>query len=315
MGNSDLRHRLIAELKEIASELGHPPTRDEYRKHTKIGEKAYRGMFGGFTPFLMAAGLKTYAEQKDKNAAFIAPIGSIKFNTGTRKPLLGIGNKKILVIGDTHFPWVHKGALEAVYTLIRANPDITDVIQVGDLYDMYSWAKFPRSHMLYTPKAEIELGRQMAEEMWNKLHEILPKARRYQIVGNHDIRPMKKVLELFPEMEIFVEFGKWYQFDGVHTVMDPREWLVIHGIYFTHGHLSGLGAHAKRESQSVVCGHTHTGGVWYQKLSDDRIIFELNAGYLGDPESRPLSYTVKKTVTWTLGVGLIDQWGPRFIPL
>ncbi len=313
MGNSDLRHRLIAELKEIVSELGHVPTRDEYRKHTKIGEKAYRGMFGGFTPFLMAAGLKTYAEQKDKNAAFIAPIGSIKFSTGTRKPSLGVSGK-ILVIGDTHFPWVHQGALEAVYTLVRANPDITDVVQVGDLYDMYSWAKFPRSHMLYTPKAEIELGRQMAEAMWNKLHEILPKARCYQIVGNHDVRPLKKVLELAPEMEVFVEFGRWYQFEGVHTVMDPREWLVVKGIKFTHGHLSGLGSHARREMESVVCGHTHTGGVWYSKIGN-RVIFELNAGYLGDPESRPLSYTVKKTVGWTLGVGLIDQWGPRFIPL
>ena len=136
MGNSDLRHRLIAELKEIVSELGHVPTRDEYRKHTKIGEKAYRGMFGGFTPFLMAAGLKQYSDKKERSP-FEAGMDSIKFSTGTRKPSLGVSGK-ILVLGDTHFPWVHQGALEAVYAFARANPDITDIVQVGDLYDMYS---------------------------------------------------------------------------------------------------------------------------------------------------------------------------------
>ena len=314
MGQSDLKHRLIAELKQVASELGRVPKRDEYRNHSKFGEKAYRKCFGGWTPFVMAAGLKTYAEQKDKNSAFIAPIGSIEFNTNTRKPLLGIGNNKILCLGDTHFPWVHKGALESVYQFIRANPDITHVVQMGDLYDMYSWAKFPRSHMLYTPKAEIELGRAMAEEMWGKIRAMLPRAKLFQITGNHDVRPLKKVMELVPEVEIFVEFGKWYKFDGVHTVTDPRAWLELCDIKFTHGHLSGLGSHARQEMDSVVCGHTHTGGVWFLKMADDRIIFELNCGYLGDPLSRPLSYTSKTTVRWTLGVGLIDQYGPRFIP-
>jgi predicted phosphodiesterase len=314
MGQSDLKHRLIAELKEIASELGHSPTRDEYRKHTKIGEKAYRRLFGGFTPFLMAAGLKTYAEKTDKNAAFIAPIGSIQHDTAIKKPALGI-KSKFLILGDTHFPWVNVGALEAVYQFIEANPDISHVIQVGDLYDMYSWAKFPRSHMLYTPKAEIELGRKMAEEMWSKIRAMLPKAALYQIMGNHDVRPLKKVMELAPEIEIFIEINRWYQFDSVHTVTDPREWLTIENYHFTHGHLSGLGSHAKRFTKNVICGHTHTGGVYYGQLESGKIIFELNAGYLGDPNSRPLSYTATKTVHWTVGFGVIDQWGPRFIPL
>jgi predicted phosphodiesterase len=308
MGKSDLKHRLVAEVKEIASLLGHTPTRDEYRQYSKIGEKAYRKAFGGYTPLIMAAGLKTYAEKQD---LFVAPIGSIQLKTGILKPTLGIKGK-ILVIGDTHFPWVHQAALEGVYSFIKSNLDITHVVQVGDLFDMYSWSKFPRSQMLYTPKAEIDLARQMAETMWSKISGMLPKAKLYQITGNHCARPMKRVMELAPEMEIFVEFSKWYQFDGVETIMDPREWLVIEGIKFTHGHLSGLGSHARREIESIVCGHTHVGGVWYQQLNN-RVIFELNAGYLGDPDSRPMGYTAKKTVNWTLGFGVIDQYGPRFI--
>lgn len=314
MAQSDLRHRLIAELKEIAADLGHSPTRDEYRKHTKIGEKAYRSVFGGFTPMLLAAGLKTYAEKASKDAAFIAPIGSIKHDTTTKKPALSVPGK-ILVLGDTHFPWVHVGALEAVFQFIKANPDIAYVVQLGDLYDMYSWAKFPRSHMIYTPKHEIELGRQMAEEMWKRIRSMLPKAQCYQILGNHDSRPMKKVMELAPELEIFVEFSKWYQFVGVKSVNDPREWLSIGDVHFTHGHLTGLGAHARRFQRNVVCGHSHVGGVFFSQIESGRIIYELNAGYLGDPNTKPLSYTATKLTNWTLGFGVIDEHGPRFVAL
>ena len=262
----------------------------------------------------MAAGLKVYANKKPESP-FAASVDGIKFNTGTRKPLLGVGNKKILCIGDAHFPWVHKGALEAIYQYIRVNPDITDVVQLGDLYDMYSWAKFPRSHMLYTPKAEIELGRAMAEEMWATIGNMLPNARRYQIMGNHDVRPLKKVMELVPEVEIFVEFSKWFEFPGVKTVTDHREWLEIGNVSFTHGHLSTPGAHARSFDRNVVCGHSHKGSVQYLNCRDGKMLFELNCGYIGDPMSRPMSYTAKNQVPWTLGFGVIDQWGPRFIAL
>jgi hypothetical protein len=314
MGTSDLKHRLIAELKEISSELGSVPTRDVYRKHTKIGEKAYRQVFGGWTPFVLAAGLKVYVKPGDNNAAFMASVDSIKLNKEIRKPSLGVSGK-ILVLGDTHFPWVSAGALEAIYQYVAANPDITHVVQVGDLYDMYSWAKFPRSHMLYTPKDEIQLARKMAEEMWAKLRSMLPSAQFYQLLGNHDARPLKKVAELAPEVEIFVEMARWYEFEGLKTISDPREWLVIDGVHFTHGHLTGLGTHAKRYLRSVVCGHTHTGGVFYTQLEEGRVVFELNVGYLGDPGTKPLSYTATKLVNWTVGFGVIDQYGPRFIPL
>lgn len=313
MGNSDLKHRLIAEVKEIASNLGHAPSRDEYRRHTKMGEQ-YRKTFGGFSPFLQAAGFKTAHERQCKHAGFIAPVSSIKFATETRKPTLGVSGK-ILVLGDTHFPFVHKGALETVFKFIQLNLDITHVVQVGDLYDMYSWAKFPRSHMLYTPKAEIELGQQMAIDMWAKIRGLLPKAQCFQILGNHDSRPLKKVMELAPEMEVFVEFSKWYQFDGVRSISDPREWLTIDDVHFTHGHLTGLGAHAKRFQRNVVCGHSHVGGVFFSQIESGKTIFELNAGYLGDPNTKPLSYTATKLTNWTLGFGVIDQYGPRFIAL
>lgn len=46
-----------------------------------------------------------------------------------------------------------------------------------------------------------------------------------------------------------------------------------------------------------------------------KTLYELNAGYLGDPESKALSYTPTKITNWTLGWGYIDEDGPRFVAL
>lgn len=322
MDSADLRHRLIAEVKQIASDLGHTPSRREYRHHSKHGERTYTRVFGGYTLLLQAAGLKKIAEKIDPQAMFRAEMpplaapseGGRDPKTGSYDPKTSTG-ARILVLGDLHFPWANLDALTAVYTFIEQNPQIDTVVQVGDLYDMYSWAKFPRSHLLYNPQQEIETGRRMAEEMWERIQAMLPRARCVQLLGNHDIRPMKKVLEFAPELEPFIRFKQFFEFPNVELVEDPRQPFQVGGISFMHGFLSGLGAHARKFLRSVVCGHTHKGGVVTVPLADGTVLFECNAGYLGDPTSRPMSYTPTKMNEWTLGFAYIDEWGPRFISL
>jgi hypothetical protein len=310
-----LQADLIAEVRRIASELGHTPNRDEFRQHSKLGEKAYRAEFGGYTPLVMAAGLKTYADKKDTDAAFVADLTKIEFDSAIKRPVGGTSGRKILALGDLHFPFANLGALSAVLQFAECNPDITDIVQVGDLFDMYSWAKFPRSHLVIRPDEEITLGRRMAEDFWKKLQNILPRAKCWQLLGNHDIRPLKKVAELAPEAEVFIELRKWFEFPGVSTIHDPRAWLEIDGVSFTHGHYLRLGQHAQRYQRNVVCGHTHKGGVFFYQTVKGQILWELNCGYLGDERAKPLSYSPVKQHDWTLGLGVIDQYGPRFISL
>jgi hypothetical protein len=166
-----------------------------------------------------------------------------------------------------------------------------------------------------TPSQEIQEGRLMAEEMWKSIQRRLPNAKCYQILGNHDLRPLKRVTEKFPEIASLIDMSHLWNFPGVITHHDTRTPLIIEGIDFTHGHRSKLGDHAKYTIRSTVCGHTHRGGVDFIPLSDGKIIFELNAGYLADPEHEALKYTPNKLSKWTHGVGWIDEYGPRFIPL
>lgn len=134
------------------------------------------------------------------------------------------------------------------------------------------------------------------------------------MVGNHDDRIMKRVLEKNPEIAFLIgnTLKQLYTFENVELVRSYE--YVINDIIFQHGHRSRLGDHAKYNQGSTVCGHSHVGGVVFMR-NRLRTYFELNAGFLGDTETAAFAYRAQKLVNnTTLGVGVIDALGPRFIP-
>lgn len=189
------------------------------------------------------------------------------------------------------------------------------MVQIGDLYDFYSFSRFPWSRNIMTPQQEVMEGRQLAEDMWDKIKSIVPKAELYQLRGNHDDRPYKRLLEKCPEFELFGGIDDYYKFDGVNTICSQREELFINDICFIHGYRGRIGDHLKFNHMNTVTGHTHRGGVLYFPIRFETL-WELNAGHMTDRTAKPLSYTAQKRISnWTLGYGLIDQWGPRFVSL
>jgi len=229
--------------------------------------------------------------------------------------------KTFVVIGDTHFPFTNENTLYGpggvVETVKKMKPDY--VIQVGDLYDMYSWSKFPFKRDLYTPRQEIEEGRKQAQKMWSRIQKAsgVWKCKHYQLRGNHDERPVKRLMEKSPEFLHLMSdpLDDLFKFKGVHTQPSEREELVLEGIMFMHGYRSKLGDHCRHNCMSTVTGHSHRGGTVFLRHGD-KTIWELNAGFCADESSTPMSYTRQRHVsTWTQGFGIIDEHGPRFVPL
>lgn len=213
-------------------------------------------------------------------------------------------------------PWMDKRVFTQVLDYLKDYGKYLDyVIQIGDLYDLFSSSKFPRTQNLITPAEEFKEARMMAEEFWRVIQKRAPNARCHQLLGNHDERPIKRLIEKAPELEHFFNMKAPWEFEGVKTQNGEREELILEGICFMHGYRSKLGDHAKYNLMNTVCGHSHTGGVHYFPLKE-KTLFELNVGYLGDPEALPMRYTRQKIVTkWTPGFGVIDELGPRFVPL
>ncbi|MES3012649.1 MAG: metallophosphoesterase [Pseudomonadota bacterium] len=221
---------------------------------------------------------------------------------------------KVLAVGDAHCPWMLYRTLDGICAAARGlKPDI--IIQLGDLYDFFSWTRFPRTYNLLTPIEEAKQGRKMAENMWARLAKAAPKAKLYQLRGNHDDRPYKRILEAAAEFEDLLKLDPLFQFDGVETQPSSRDELIIQGVCYMHGFRSKLGDHARHNRMSTVCGHSHKGGVVTMRLGK-KTLFECNAGFLGNPNSRPLSYGAQRKFNdQTQGFAFIDSLGPRFVPL
>lgn len=311
----------MQKLKALHDELGRKPTRDEFRKRFDCTERKISLAFGTFTDFLRACGIDPVTKTKQKShALFERDLARILDDHKPRGFAPSLIKTTSLIIPDTHFPFVSQRTLEWIYRMIQKYKP-GHVIQIGDLFDLYSHTRFPRSHNLYSPHQEEELGRRGAEEMWKIIRGLVPDAKLVQMKGNHDLRPLKQTLSLLPQLEHVVDdhVNKLMTFDGVTLISDPRQEYIFEGVAYLHGHFSGIGKHRDFMLMSTAHGHTHTGGVVFRPIYDPitqeiRIIFELDAGFAGDRESKVFGYTPQKLGKETPGCGLIDVDGARFLP-
>lgn len=311
-------HELMVLLKALCSELGRTPTRDEFNDRLTGSRDKVIKAFGSWTAMLQAAGLESHHPRKRERTPFMRRDIVEHLEQARQVPVKqptepAVASKHTFVcLGDTHHPFCDPKALERVYQIIeQVKPTV--VIQMGDLHDMLSWSKFPTSQLHFTAKGEIEKSFADAEAMWKRIRALAPDAKCYQLRGNHDIRPFKRVLEVAPALEVFIELDRFYKFEGVELIGDAREELIIDGIAFLHGYRTRLGDHASYMLHNAVVGHSHRGGVAFKQIRG-RTVWELNCGYLADPTTKGFTYTPQKITDWTQGVGIIDSLGPRFVP-
>lgn len=327
--NKTSLHEFVQAIQACASEVGHAPSKREF---TAWGKGPHHSSvirhFKTWSAAIIAAGLTPNEETQKKKTS--APklelvkdpdqVQEIIRETTQRKIIQLNKYKKILCIGDIHFPYVDQNALSMVYAIAeKEQPDI--IVQVGDLFDCYAQSKFPKSLNIFTPQAEWDLARKMAIDFWKKIREMCPKAECFQILGNHDIRASLRIEEAAPAVAHLIKepLRAAFTFEGVTTIHDPTEELFIENIMFVHGHYtSGISKHMEYARMNVVHGHTHKATIVYKPFWDQNrnqtMLWEMDVGYLGDPWSKALSYRSQKIHNWTVGVGIVDNYGPRWIP-
>lgn len=307
------QHKIISALKDLAIELQRTPSSKEFVVKTKISEYAVTKHFGTYTALRLAAGLDQYKQEKLSNAIFETPIEK---HLDEYKPIERPPREPyptMAIISDIHWPFHSQRVVDRFYKWVSDHkPSI--VILNGDGWDMYSHAKFPRSHNVFTPKAEEEKSKVLNTEFWQVLKRASPKSRLIQMLGNHDVRPIKRTLEEAPVLEHWIEryMRELFTFDGVETVFDPRQELMIGDVMVHHGHKSQLGAHRDHALYNAIVGHTHKAGVVFREIRG-QTLWEMNCGYAGDPLAKGLTYTPQKITNWTPGFGAVDEDGPRVI--
>lgn len=230
----------------------------------------------------------------------------------------------VLCLGDLHAEWVNRSCITKLLDSIIPSIKPTIICQLGDAYDLLSFSRFPRSHNLTTPSNELSNARICLEELWGAIRKKAPKAKCYQLLGNHDTRIYARLKEKIPELDGIVNLNHLWDFKGVTTIHDYREELVleINGelTCFMHGYRSKLGDHAKANQMSTIRGHSHRAGIAYIPLYDSikkekRVIYEMDCGFLGDPKSKVMAYSSQSMDHMVNAVGVIDKHGPRIIRL
>jgi hypothetical protein len=227
--------------------------------------------------------------------------------------------KKAFMIGDTHFQWTNKRYLYACYEKIeKLKPDY--VIQMGDLYDFYSFSRYPGPQII-TAQEEIINARATAEEFWNSIKQIAPRAIKLQLWGNHDDRFIKRIHDRLPEAEGLLEsldWKKFWRFSGVKLQEDSREEVKIDlggkvgEVWFFHGYLTQQAAHTKYTLHNCVTAHTHRAELsWIPHR--EKNLFEMNVGYVADQSSPVMRYSPQKYSKSIAGYGYIDEEGPHVI--
>lgn len=224
--------------------------------------------------------------------------------------------KRTLVVGDLHLPWAPKRLLSRIHDAIRAE-GVGRVVQVGDTYDFFSFSKHARSMDVITPRAEVQRGRELALWFWDGVRAAAGRsAELIAVRGNHDERPVKRALDTLPELEMFVRAGveALFDFPGVRSIHDYREEFIADGVVYQHGYRKH-GEHVVHNLRNTVVGHLHVGGTVFRRFGR-RTLWELNAGLVADLSAPVFHYRPQKRFSpWTVGYGLVDERGPRFVPL
>lgn len=230
-----------------------------------------------------------------------------------------MSDKTIIFVGDVHFPFENSESLKLVLKAIKELEPYV-VVQLGDIFDFFSFGRFAHTQNLYTPQQELLLGKQKADKFWESVRKLVPTAKLYQVRGNHCERPLKTVLRKAPELECFLDIERYFKFPGVHSQPSEADELVLRAfgrdICVMHGFLPRPGEHLRKNLVCTVTAHTHVGWVFPLRMRNE-VIWELNCGWIGGPAEHPIPFGYTKQRQFarqTQGMGVLDKWGPRFVP-
>ena len=189
----------------------------------------------------------------------------------------------VLVIGDTHFPFVKKGYLDFCLD-IKRRVKCEQVVHIGDLCDNHAISYHEHDPNGRSPIDEmVEADKHL--KLWFRAFPSLFLCR-----ANHDLVDRKARTEGLPD-RLFKPFRDIW---GL-----PNKWknefnFEIDGVIYQHGTgYSGDNAHLKaayNNRQSTVIGHTHANaGVGYIANEKD-CIFGMNVGCGIDRNTYAMNY-------------------------
>lgn len=176
---------------------------------------------------------------------------------------------KAIVLSDIHIPEHDQQALGIALEYMQSvMPDI--IVLNGDILDNINTSRFPRDpHMIETFADELEETRAFLD-LINKRH---PKAKKYYVVGNHEVRIEKYLYDRAPALSSLPELSidRLLQLEEKgYVYVDGSDKVKLGNLEVFHGEIvrkdSGASArsHMNKRGGSVLIGHVHKLGATYR---------------------------------------------------
>lgn len=217
---------------------------------------------------------------------------------------------RVFIWGDTHFPFHHEASYQSNLRAIKTLQPHA-VVQIGDLKDKYVFSNYPRNTSFISPEEEVKAASYWSVRFWKEVQQAMPKAKCYQVLGNHDMRIAKRIAEKFPELEAVYSLTNEYKFKGVETLPSDQAFLELDGVIYCHGWLSESIDHAKYFNKPCVHGHRHRPGIYTFGAK----LWSMDVGYIADKAQLPLQYTQSTMKHWRRASGIVEARHPQLILL
>lgn len=214
---------------------------------------------------------------------------------------------KVLVVGDTHMPWHDKKALTKIYNLVlEEKPNV--VVQIGDNYDFYTLSTYAKT-LSIKPSLDIKKAITEVNKFWQLMRTFCPKGKFYQLMGNHEARFRKRILERLPQLEGVADYNL-KKCPWVNYLKSERCHLTLDNVVYTHGWYSKSIDHARHFNKPVVHGHRH-------RPTIDTLgkLWSMDVGHIANERSLPLSYTQSTVTNWRKACGIVTDGVPKLILL
>jgi len=187
--------------------------------------------------------------------------------------------RRILVIGDLHAPFVLDGYLEfcqKVYAKFNCN----QVIYIGDILDNHAFSYHEPDPNGYSAGNELELAIKIVKK-WYKAFPVADVC-----IGNHDRMAARKAMSGgIP--------SAWIK--SYNAVLGTPNWnwvesIVYDNVLFEHGEGGQAATKAKNNMMSSVCGHTHTSAYVQWFVGKNFRVFAMQSGCGVDSKSYAAAY-------------------------
>lgn len=211
-------------------------------------------------------------------------------------------DRRILVIGDLHAPFIRKGYLEHCLE-VQEKYQTNHTIFIGDIIDNHFSSFHPTDPDGFGAGEELDRAiAQIAE--W---HKSFPGSD--VVLGNHDKIILRKIFREGVSMRWIKTFNEVLQ---VPTWNFDKEFM-YDGVKYIHGlkggSVNGAMTKARNRNVSIVQGHWHAKSYVRWHVSDTDRIFAMQVGCGVDEDAYAFAYAEDPMERWVISCGVVLENG------